>query len=94
MRPVEKVDNDNVKLDAQLLVFSCDLKHLIGSAVTELALPETKIILAHNRRPAHAFGVVGHDLSGSIVGGYPVIHHVALIGYPLGDVGSESRLAC
>ena len=56
--PMEEINNDLIYLDALSLVFTGNLKNLILSPVTKLALPESHKIFREHIRTSGSFGVI------------------------------------
>ena len=44
IRPVEEIDYDYIKMYSQLLILTYYTQHFVGCTVTQLALPEAKVI--------------------------------------------------
>ena len=81
-RPVEKVDNDLVNLNAFLLVLSCYRKHLFLGTVAQLALPKAHQFLRKLSGTACHRRIIFKNLPWIFPGRDPIIHLFCRSGDP------------
>ena len=72
--PVIVVDNQNIKGNPSLLIFSGDFQNFFLIVVAEFTLPEAKSVLWHHRDFSGAAGKLLFYLCRGIAGGDPVVH--------------------
>src|SRR4051812_41019599 len=76
LRPVEKVNDDEVDGQTPSFVFSSHFKQLLLRLVSKLALPETKTVLGHHRNFTRCLGISLFNLCGRVAHHNPVVHHL------------------
>ena len=86
---MEKVDDNLVNMDAELMVFSRHGEHLFLRPVAQLALPQAHAIFRKHSRAACRICIIFNDLLRRVGNGQPVVHVLRRFRDPFRVIGAE-----
>ena len=93
LRPVEKVDDDDVHGNVAAVIFARDGKQFFLRLIAQLALPEAESVFGHHRGLAHDFHVRSQDVGRGVARRDPIVDLFGGAGCEFGVVGAERRPA-